>query len=225
MSLDLCGLDGDAADLFEPYYRRHRDDPSTALTFALMAARSGRFSAAQAALNGAFGPATKGFGVPVSLLEAAYPSPDLGWIKPLASKSGVDPALVLAVIRQESFFDEGSLSPAGAQGLMQLMEDTARKLFLPQEEQDPALDLMDPELNLRLGTRYLGKLLAQMPSAAAVASYNAGEDVVSGWVKVFSPRDEEAFVAMIPYQETRHYTAQVLWNWHVYQEILAEGDR
>jgi soluble lytic murein transglycosylase len=224
MSLDLSGLEGDAAEAFEPYYRKHSDDASTALTFALMAARSGRFSAAQSALNRAFGPATKGFGAPLPLLAGSYPAPDLGWVRPLASKSGVDPALVLAVIRQESFFDESSLSPAGAQGLMQLMDDTAQRLFLPEEEPVPPLDLMNPALNLKLGTRYLGRLLSQMPSAAVVASYNAGEDVVSGWVKAFSPLNEEEFVAMIPYQETRHYTAQVLWNWHVYQRILADEE-
>lgn len=221
-SLDVAGLEGEAAEAFQPFFARHRRDPSAGLTLALMLARSGRYAAAHAALTQALGPALDSFDAAPSVLEVAYPTPDLALVKAACRREGVDPALALAVIRQESFFDEAAFSPAGAQGLMQIMPDTAQRLS-PGGGNGAGggpPDLLDPSVNLDLGVKYLGQLASRFPTAAAAASYNAGEDIVGPWTSAFGTRDEAEFVGMIPYQETRQYTAQVLWNLREYRRVL-----
>jgi soluble lytic murein transglycosylase len=219
-SLDLCGLEGFAAEALQPALPKPVKDPATALTYGLLLARSGRYGAAQAVLARAFGPVLRSWACPPVLLEAAYPAPNLHWVRREAERASVDPALILAVTRQESFFDEGAFSPAGAQGLMQIMPETARALV----GGDPAGNLLDPSRNLGLGAAYLAQLRRRFALPAALAAYNAGEEVVGQWVSAFGDQEPEEFVGMIPYQETRQYTAQVLWNLHVYRGILGEKD-
>lgn len=222
-SLDVAGLEGEAAEAFQPFFARHRRDPSAGLTLALMLARSGRYAAAHGALTRALGTVLDSFDVAPALLEVVYPTPDLALVKAACRRESVDPALALAVIRQESFFDEAAFSPAGAQGLMQIMPDTAQRLS-PGGGNGAGggpPDLLDPSVNLDLGVKYLGQLASRFPTAAAaVASYNAGEDIVGRWTSAFGTRDEAEFVGMIPYQETRQYTAQVLWNLREYRRVL-----
>ena len=219
-SLDLSGLEGFAAEAIQPALRTRGKEPGAAYTYALLLARSGRYGAAQATMARAFGPRIASFACPPYLMEPFFPTPDLHWVRLEAQRASTDPALVLAVTRQESFFDERALSPAGAQGLMQIMPETARAL----SGQEPSGDLLDPSRNLALGAKYLARLTAQFPLPAAVAAYNAGEEVVGRWASAFGAVEPEEFVGMIPYQETREYTAQVLWNLHVYRRILGESD-
>lgn len=93
-----------------------------------------------------------------------------------ARRNGLDPLLVVAVIRTESAFDRFAISPAGALGLMQVMPETGRywararggKLHRP-------LELFDPELNIELGTSYLASLILTFGSLEhALLAYNAG---------------------------------------------------
>jgi soluble lytic murein transglycosylase-like protein len=219
-SLDLAGMEADAARAFQSYYRKHRKDPGAALTMAILLARAGRQASAQAILRSSFPGLADRPELPPQALAVEYPAQELGRIRPLAAREGLSPALVLAVIRQESGFDERALSPAGAEGLMQLMPDTAERLAGPSRKDPSARDLMNPQVNLELGIRYLGALTKRLPTAPAVASYNAGEEIVTEWLKAFGAEDEPEFVAMIPYRETRIYTAHVLWNLHRYAEAL-----
>jgi len=217
-ALDRAGLESDAADAFSVLYRKAGSrSPHVALTYALLCGRAGRRAAAESALHKA-APGVEGpWACPNAVLEAFYPAPLLGKIRPLAKAEGVPPALVLAVMLQESGFDETALSPAGARGLMQLMPETA--LRLAPHGEDPG-DLYDPGANAALGIRYLGLLLNRFPTAGAVAAYNAGEDVVARWMAAWNPSCEEDFVAMIPYAETRAYTARVLAYSRDYGRLL-----
>lgn len=89
-------------------------------------------------------------------------------IQEAAAKYGVDPALIKGVIQSESSFRPNAVSSAGAKGLMQLMDDTARGLGVT--------DPFDPVQNIDAGTRYLSYLLRKYDGneAVAVAAYNAG---------------------------------------------------
>ena len=158
--------------------------------------------------NFPFAPATIGAPSPVgqavqplSPLGAAGPSMDqrkralLPHIQQVAQRHGVDPALVTALIQQESGFQPTVTSKAGAQGLMQLMPATAKGLGVT----DPA----DPLQNLDGGVRYLKAQLARFNGNVpmALAAYNAGPNAVA------------KYDGIPPYKETQHYVRTVLANY------------
>lgn len=109
-----------------------------------------------------------------------------------ARRHGLDPALVLAVVKVESAFRPQAVSPKGAQGLMQLMPPTARDLGVE--------DAFDPEQNLDGGARYLRQLLIRYKGDVkrALAAYNAGPGAV------------DRHKGIPPYRETRQYVRRVL---------------
>ncbi len=113
-------------------------------------------------------------------------------IRRASREHGVSAALVKAVIAAESGFDPGAVSRKGAQGLMQLMPDTAKDLGVD--------DALDPWQNIDGGTRYLGQMIARFPNelSYAVAAYNAGPEAVT------------RHGGVPPYEETRGYVSRVL---------------
>jgi len=135
---------------------------------------------------------------------------------------GVDPYLVLALIRQESLFNARARSPAAAFGLMQLIVPTAtrvaKQLGLPVPTQEK---LFEPEFNLTLGTQYLKDLLERYSNNwfKAIAAYNAGEAAVDRWEKEIVTDDIEEFIERIPYIETRGYVKLVLRNHRIYKRL------
>ncbi|MCH6544397.1 MAG: tetratricopeptide repeat protein [Deltaproteobacteria bacterium] len=143
-------------------------------------------------------------------------------IKKEAAERGLDPYLILALIRQESLFDPDAISPASALGLMQLLPSTAGReaanmgLLYPGPEK-----LFEPDLNLRLGIHHLQRLVEIYPNslAKALAAYNAGRRPVNRWKKRFASLDEEEFIERIPYRETRGYVKLVLRNYWTYKEL------
>ncbi len=117
------------------------------------------------------------------------------WVYRLAPDYGLDPALVLAVIRAESDFDPRARSPKDARGLMQLIPATAHRFGV--------VDVWDPLDNLRGGMAYLRWLLDHFEGdeALALAGYNAGENAV------------HRYRGIPPYPETRAYVKKVsLWR-------------
>lgn len=143
-----------------------------------------------------------------------------------------EPALVLAVIKQESAFDAKVSSPAGAMGLMQLMPSTARPLAKElgvKKLQEKKL-VSDPGFNVRLGRLYLEKLIDRFNGSyiMAVAAYNAGPSRVRDWVILYGdPRlpgtDAIDWVENIPFNETRNYVQRVMENLQIYRSRLSEG--
>lgn len=133
-----------------------------------------------------------------------------------AADNGLNPALLLGVAKAESQFMPAARSPVGAIGLLQLMPDTARELAGTAL---PGRSLDDPDINSRLGARYLRQLLEHWHGdlLPAVASYNAGATAVAGWDQGLLQRDPELWVEQIPYPETRLYVKKVLGNAWSYQ--------
>src|ERR1700685_3916064 len=113
-------------------------------------------------------------------------------INAVSSRHHLDPDLINSVIHAESGFNPKAVSPKGAQGLMQLMPDTASKLGVP--------DAFDPQANVEGGTRYLRELLERynFDLVKALAAYNAG------------PLRVEQYGGVPPYHETRAYVARVV---------------
>ncbi|WP_276355960.1 lytic transglycosylase domain-containing protein [Cohnella caldifontis] len=125
-----------------------------------------------------------------------------GLIQAAAAKYGLDPALVKGVIRTESGFQAGALSHAGAKGLMQLMDDTARGLGVQ--------DVWDPAQNIDGGTRFLSYLLRKYDGnvSTALAAYNAGPGRVDRLGLVNDRLIGERF-GELP-EETQNYIRKVL---------------
>jgi soluble lytic murein transglycosylase len=125
--------------------------------------------------------------------------------------------LVYAVMRQESAFKPSALSPVGAQGLMQLMPNTARRAAeeLSLGEID---NVLRPDTNVKLGAFYLGKMLKSFGGnvTLAAAAYNAGPNAVASWLGAGN-READLWVARIPYVETRRYVERVITNLGRYQ--------
>ena len=151
-----------------------------------------------------------------------------GWPVPVQPPPGpAAPALVLAVMRQESSFDANATSPAGAHGLMQLMPATASQVARGLGLAAGPLD--DPSLNTELGAAYLGGLLAQFGGAEvfAVAAYNAGPHRVHDWTAATPAASRDGaglvdWIEMIPFAETRNYVQRVLENEAIYRARLAQ---
>jgi soluble lytic murein transglycosylase-like protein len=124
-------------------------------------------------------------------------------IQDAARRAGIEPALVAAVAHAESNFNARATSPAGAKGLMQLMNGTARGLGVA--------DPFDPEQNLAGGARLLAGLLKQFRGdpALALAAYNAGPGAV------------QRFGGIPPYEETRRYVPKVLGLLDHYRRLWA----
>jgi soluble lytic murein transglycosylase len=138
-----------------------------------------------------------------------------------ASRAGVDPALVAALIRQESLFNPAATSVAGARGLMQVMPDLGRKVArsLGYESWDPVL-LYQGDANLEIGTTHLRDLLATQGNVVEVlAAYNAGGHRVVRWRTRLGAEDPELLAERIPFVETRDYVRIVQRNRTLYRAL------
>lgn len=135
---------------------------------------------------------------------------------------GVDPALLLAVMRRESSFRPAARSAAGAEGLLQLVPRTVTRLAAAAGTPDGLAErLADPEVSVASGAWYLGLLLSRFADpASAVAAYNAGPRPVAAWTRTALPLD--AWVESIPWRETRQYVKIVLADWATYRALAGE---
>lgn len=120
------------------------------------------------------------------------PEPIVRYVNLVAPEFDLAPALVLAVIAQESNFNPNAVSPKNAQGLMQLIPDTARRFGVRS--------ILDPTQNIRGGMAYLRWLLAYFEGdlRLALAAYNAGEGAVN------------RYRGVPPYAETQHYVRKIV---------------
>ncbi|HET9698747.1 MAG TPA: transglycosylase SLT domain-containing protein [Terriglobales bacterium] len=160
--------------------------------------------------------------LPRNYWETLFPRPYWTDLKRFSLANSLDPYLVASLIRQESEFNPGAVSSAKALGLMQVMPGTGKKLakevklhrFSPEQ-------LLVPNTNLQLGTRYFKELLDHFNGQPeyALAAYNAGSDRVEAWLADGKYRDASEFVESIPFTETREYVQAIMRNATVYRKL------
>lgn len=155
-------------------------------------------------------------------LAAFLPTPWKEEISKVAHEVNLDPALLFALIRQESAFDQNARSWADAFGLMQLIPERAHMLARKHgiKEYQNFEDLYDPALNTRLGSLLLRDLMEKFDGhkVLALAAYNAGEVPVQHWYEHRFQEDVLAFIEEIPYRETRGYVQHILRNYLIYTQ-------
>ena len=138
-----------------------------------------------------------------------------------SKQNGLDPALVAAIIRQESNFNPQATSPAGARGLMQLMPSVGQSLAAEKGIGPWNPDLLyEPDVSIKLGTAHLSTLVRKYPEVVkSLAAYNAGESRVEKWSTKAGANDPEVFTERIPFVETRDYVRTILRNRAYYQAL------
>ena len=155
------------------------------------------------------------------LLEAGWPMP----FQPPAN-AGIEPAVTLGLIRQESSFDVAAESPVGALGLMQLMPATAQQVALKQGQPISVGQLtIDPDVNMSLGTAYFAGVMAHFDNCLplAIAAYNAGPNRVDSWLgqngdfRTPGGPDVLDWIELIPFDETRNYVERVTEGIAIYR--------
>ena len=136
--------------------------------------------------------------------------------------------LILAVIRQESEFDENATSYVGARGLMQLMPYTAKLIAKQAKLPYSKNKLKNPDYNIKLGSYYLAGLLEEYEGSYpfVLAAYNAGPKRVKYWKKINgNPQkgkiDYVNWIELVKFKETRNYIQRVLENVNVYRYMLS----
>jgi soluble lytic murein transglycosylase len=201
--------------------------PATKATIAWIQSRRGRLRPALVAMKRAYPEyvGEAGDRLPAEAWRIMYP---LQFEEPLRQKSNeqrLDPALVAALICQESTFDAGAVSVVGARGLMQIYPPTGRVLARSLGVAYRRQALHDPKVSLQFGTRYLRQMVDLFGGRVerALAAYNAGPHRVHAWTAANPDMSAEEFIESIPFTETRFYVMTILASQQHYRRIYSLG--
>lgn len=163
-------------------------------------------------------------GLPRAVMSLAYPAAFGPLVQRYAEAEGISPLLMLAFIRQESFFEPRAISPAGALGLTQLLPESAQMAAgsLGITAEVPRHQLLHADLNLRLGARFMAEQLERFDGNlfVALAAYNGGPTAAARW-DAAAGNDADLFVETVEYDETRLYVEIVAENYAIYRFIYA----
>jgi soluble lytic murein transglycosylase len=160
--------------------------------------------------------------VPAVYWQLLFPQPYWKELVANAGANGLDPYLVASLIRQESEFNAGAVSPANAYGLMQLLPSVGKAMAKKHGIRHfDTSQLLNPSINLELGTTNLKQVLDRFGGQVeyTLAAYNAGDTPVRQWLSSNDYKDVPEFVESIPYSETREYVQAILRNREMYRAL------
>ena len=206
------------------FYRALAEQLSDPAELALLAGMAESDGNHQLALQ--IGKTAASRGLPVDTL--AFPTSAI----PSSAKTKVEKPMVYAIARQESAFNPGAISSAGARGLLQLMpataKQTAKAVGLPYSQ---ARLTSDPAYNATLGAAHLDDLFDGFGGSYVMtfAAYNAGGSRVRAWIEAYGdPRDPKVdvvnWIERIPFSETRNYVQRIMENMQVYRARLGSPE-
>jgi soluble lytic murein transglycosylase len=160
--------------------------------------------------------------IPLAYWRILFPEAWWDTIRAESAKNNLDPYLVASLIRQESEFDPSVVSYANAYGLMQLLPSVGKAMAREEGMSHfETFQLLDPDTNIRLGTRYLRHMLDKFGGVQeyALAAYNAGDSRVTDWQSAGPYSGLDEFVESIPFTQTREYVEAILRNEETYRAI------
>ena len=153
-------------------------------------------------------------------LELRFPTPFREPILKAAKRAKLDPAMVFALIRQESAFKRDARSPVGALGLMQLMPATAKQTGrLIKRPVRNNWEILDATTNIRLGTSHLNHLMKRYKDNRifTAVAYNAGPHRIRKWLPEDNARPADVWIEGVPFDETRGYIKRILAYTLIYE--------
>jgi soluble lytic murein transglycosylase len=216
-------LTSQSGTLFSDIIAAHNGDPVALYVITKQLSDQGRASLAARSATRLVAaiPRSGSTQPPASLLRLAYPVVYRALVARAADQNGISPLLLLALIRQESFYDPDAGSTAGALGLTQVVPSTAQPIakalgetgFTPD-------DLFRPNVNVRFGADYLATQLRDFKSDnyRALAAYNGGPGAAQA-AAAGAGSDEDLFVEDLEFDETKTYVKRVLEYYAQYRQL------
>lgn len=219
--LDEAGRVGRADGLYAEILGDHDGEPYALFRLARDTAAQGRTSISARAATLLLASLPDGVTPPGDLLRAAYPPAYADLLLDAAKEQKIDPLLLMALMRQESFYDPRAGSSAGALGLTQVIEPTGEAIAADLGIADFALtDLFRPRLSLRFGASYLADQLDTFDGNAyhALAAYNGGPGAASKAIEIAGDDDPALFTEDLEFEETRRYVRLVMEHYARYRQ-------
>ncbi len=215
------GLSAQSDAVFRDVIQQSASDPVALYKVTKRLQQEGRTSLAARAATRLLSLLALQTPAPNDLWRVAYPIVYKGLVSDAAKQEKISPLLLLALVRQESFYDPHAGSPAGALGLTQVVPATGKSIAQSLGAQSfSAEDLYRPIVSLRFGADYLAQQLRGFKSDAyrALAAYNAGPGAASQAAKA-AGADEDLFVEDLEFDETQAYVKRVMENYARYRQI------
>jgi len=156
-------------------------------------------------------------------IETHYPKLYFDLVNSNSSIVGLDPYIVLSIIKRESAFNKDAESRVGAKGLMQIMPPLAKQMVNNFDTNS----LSKPEVNIKLGVTHLKAQLHKYNNNLiyVLSSYNAGDRALERWIKWYASRlTIVEFIESISYTETRNYVKAVIAYYYVYNALYNNTD-
>ena len=162
--------------------------------------------------------------IPIRIQKIIHKKDYEEYVQKYSQQYNVDENLVYALIKAESNFNANAQSSKGAIGLMQLMETTAqdvcKRMDLNISNNELKEKLLEPEININIGTKYLSILIQQYGNVEiAITAYNAGIGTVDNWIEKDIIKAVGSNVEKIPYKETNNYVRKILRDYKIYTNL------
>lgn len=154
------------------------------------------------------------------MIKKLYKKDYSEYVSKYAEEYDIDENLIYALIKAESNFNEKAVSHQNAKGLMQLMQSTAQDLANRNQIKLTKDNILEPDININLGTQYIALLLNKYDSIeVALAAYNAGSGNVDRWIKNGTIKSDGSDIENVPYKETNTYVRKIMRNYKMYNEL------
>ena len=154
------------------------------------------------------------------MIKTMYKKEYSEYVIKYALEYDVDENLIYALIKAESNFEADAVSSKDAKGLMQLMYSTAEEVADKCGVELTEKNILEPEVNINLGTRYIATLLEKYECIElALAAYNAGSGNVDKWIKNETIKADGSDIENIPFKETNTYVRKIMRDYEIYMQL------